>query len=518
MKKRNFNPLAVASLAVAVLLAAASCTKTDELSGVTNKGYNITTLTASCANGSGSSAEAGTAQTKVTYTPSGNIMKVSWHTGDFILLANATQAPGTYVKFNYKGTDGAQSGTFTIEDGKTLSASNGDKIIAYYTALDETDEFTIGGTWPGDGTLIFEGDLLMCNDMTSLSEVPGTGNTQYNDSGLPVIPMYATATYNGGVASLSFAKTCALLKATVTGGAAGSKLSSLYFISKDGGEVREGSLSLSGSSASWTPKSFGYNTRFPFINSKPKFETSFTFYYVIIPQTLSNMMMLFVPDSGTPLYMQLSDSKAFEAGNVYRTEKAGTQVSVLDGSGNLTGTSDVWYLQSGAINYLSTKLADTYASDNTKRITVFDDNNDNYGNSVELTGKLALGTCIFMSRSKLVDNTFSGCTNLAHVDMPLISTIGKNSFKDCTSLTVLNLPAANSVGDYAFEGCTGLTKVILGYYGSHVDTWGTEVFKGVPTGNIDLIVCSSQSGVSGNNMTCGSTTYTFKSITKIQSD
>jgi hypothetical protein len=171
MKKRNFNPLAVASLAVAVLLAAASCTKTDELSGVTNKGYNITTLTASCANGSGSSAEAGTAQTKVTYTPSGNIMKVSWHTGDFILLANATQAPGTYVKFNYKGTDGAQSGTFTIEDGKTLNANNGDKIIAYYTALNESFKEL---TWPGDGTLFFNDGLLMCNDRSSLSEVPGS--------------------------------------------------------------------------------------------------------------------------------------------------------------------------------------------------------------------------------------------------------------------------------------------------------------------------------------------------------
>src|SRR5574344_599272 len=511
MKKRNFNPLAVASLAVAVLLAVASCTKTDELSGVTNKGYNITTLTASCANGSGSSAEAGTAQTKVTYTPSGNIMKVSWHTGDFILLANATQAPGTYVKFNYKGTDGAQSGTFTIEDGKTLNANNGDKIIAYYTALNESFKEL---TWPCDGTLFFNDGLLMCNDRSSLSEVHGSSNTHYSYSEAHCIPIYATATYNGDVASLSFVKTCALLKATVTGGTGGSYLSSLYFISKDGGEVASGKLSLSGSSASWAPQSFGYKG--DTFNSYTDFGTSFTFYYAIIPQTLSNMMMLFVPTSGTPLYMQLSDSKAFVAGNVYRTEKAGTQVSVLGNSGTLTGTSDVWYVkkESGAFSYVDDKLADTYTSDPANRITVIDDYQINL-TDMGLAGHLALETCILLSTSNLGDNTFSGCTNLAHVDVPIASTIGKNSFKDCTSLTVLNLPAAKSVGDYAFEGCTGLTKMILGSSSISITTWGTEVFKGVTTSNIDLIVSKTQNGVSGNDLTCGSTTYTFKSITQI---
>lgn len=60
--------------------------------------------------------------------------------------------------------------------------------------------------------------------------------------------------------------------------------------------------------------------------------------------------------------------------------------------------------------------------------------------------------------------------------------------------------------------------MILGSSSISITTWGTEVFKGVTTSNIDLIVSKTQNGVSGNDLTCGSTTYTFKSITKIQSD
>jgi hypothetical protein len=62
--------------------------------------------------------------------------------------------------------------------------------------------------------------------------------------------------------------------------------------------------------------------------------------------------------------------------------------------------------------------------------------------------------------SRVGDNTFESCTDLAEVDLPKAISIGARAFYDCLSLSTVKLPEAWSIGNYAFQNCR-LTAIEL---------------------------------------------------------
>ena len=59
----------------------------------------------------------------------------------------------------------------------------------------------------------------------------------------------------------------------------------------------------------------------------------------------------------------------------------------------------------------------------------------------------------------LGSNTFSGCTSLSKVELPLVETLGRYCFENCTSLISISLPSVTSIDSNVFQGCTALTSV-----------------------------------------------------------
>jgi hypothetical protein len=53
---------------------------------------------------------------------------------------------------------------------------------------------------------------------------------------------------------------------------------------------------------------------------------------------------------------------------------------------------------------------------------------------------------------------FGGCTALASVNLPYVTSVVSYAFNGCTSLTSIDLPSATSISDNAFNGCTSLAK------------------------------------------------------------
>ena len=70
--------------------------------------------------------------------------------------------------------------------------------------------------------------------------------------------------------------------------------------------------------------------------------------------------------------------------------------------------------------------------------------------------------------TKIRDNLFAGCLNLAHVSLPEgLTSIGKFAFRNCTSLALTSLPEGlRVISSRAFQECTSLTSI---------------TFKGTPT-------------------------------------
>ena len=61
------------------------------------------------------------------------------------------------------------------------------------------------------------------------------------------------------------------------------------------------------------------------------------------------------------------------------------------------------------------------------------------------------------------NHSFSGCTNLAKVDLPeTLINISLYSFFNCASLQSLSIPSnVRLIGDYAFSNCSVLTDIIF---------------------------------------------------------
>ena len=65
--------------------------------------------------------------------------------------------------------------------------------------------------------------------------------------------------------------------------------------------------------------------------------------------------------------------------------------------------------------------------------------------------------------TKIRDNLFADCTNLAHVSLPEgLTSIGEGAFQNCTNLALTSLPEGlTSIGMNAFSGCTNLALTSL---------------------------------------------------------
>lgn len=56
-------------------------------------------------------------------------------------------------------------------------------------------------------------------------------------------------------------------------------------------------------------------------------------------------------------------------------------------------------------------------------------------------------------------HAFYGCTELARVDLPLLTNIGAYAFYGCTALTSVDFPLVTNIETYAFRGCTALARI-----------------------------------------------------------
>ncbi len=119
---------------------------------------------------------------------------------------------------------------------------------------------------------------------------------------------------------------------------------------------------------------------------------------------------------------------------------------------------------------------------------------------------------------------------LTSVDIPGATGIGESSFASCSSLKELSLPSVIEVGDYAFEDCYNLAALEFASAdgaqlesisslcfgdesGVDLQYYALNVFSANPA-NIDLTLGAANADfVSGQTLTVGDTSYTFKSIT-----
>ena len=93
--------------------------------------------------------------------------------------------------------------------------------------------------------------------------------------------------------------------------------------------------------------------------------------------------------------------------------------------------------------------------------------------------------------TKIRDNLYVGCTNLAHVSFSeSLTSIGESAFNSCSNLALTSLPAGvTSIGSGAFYGCSNLALTSLpagvtsiGSYAFSGCTRLTSItFKGTPT-------------------------------------
>lgn len=72
------------------------------------------------------------------------------------------------------------------------------------------------------------------------------------------------------------------------------------------------------------------------------------------------------------------------------------------------------------------------------------------------------------------DYAFSGCSDLATVNVPNITSIGNSAFCECEMLSSIVIPLATSLDNYAFADCSTLEHI----YGPSVVTIGGSVFIG----------------------------------------
>ena len=77
----------------------------------------------------------------------------------------------------------------------------------------------------------------------------------------------------------------------------------------------------------------------------------------------------------------------------------------------------------------------------------------------------------------ILENAFSGCTDLKRIEIPTsVTSIGNTAFFGCSSLASVVIPdSVTSIGNATFQGCSSLTSVSLG---KALVSLGRDAFKG----------------------------------------
>jgi hypothetical protein len=486
-------------------LTATSCAKTDELSGEKNK---LMTINANI--DSGTKAEASLVDgTKVYYTENGDdahhTMSVTWATSDKMFVYDGNANSANFDIFTYAGTDNAKSGKFTGTLASTIT--NGHQI---YAIAQGNESSYYGGSAKINGCGI------------DVSTTQGSYSLLYNQANelRATSYMYAGATYSGdSIPALTFHNAMGAIRVNLP-----SDVWRFYqkirSYSADASICNSAVMEVKGTGTSvypvWTGQTrFGTREIMNWTGNFSFNQSDYRFYFTMLPQTsCKGLTIVLTPDglnvSATAVYYyMLTGTTAIESSKYYVIPASAFKTGALLSNETQRGTSDFWYCdQNPQDARLKTYL--TAVNGNTARnIVVVAEGFTETPAALQDCNRLQ--TFINNDCTALSANMFNGCTNLQNVSIDGVTSLPANAFTGCTSLTHLNLTASsmNTIGDNAFSGCTALTTLKI--Y-QRVYNWGVTVFDGVNTGNVDLYVNTGQTGVSGNTITCGSTTYTFKNI------
>ncbi len=82
------------------------------------------------------------------------------------------------------------------------------------------------------------------------------------------------------------------------------------------------------------------------------------------------------------------------------------------------------------------------------------------GPDLSLPEQVCLGGATFGSYP-IHEYAFYGCSSLASVSMPSVTSIGSYAFYGCSSLASVDMPSVTSIGSYAFSGCISLASVAI---------------------------------------------------------
>ena len=178
---------------------------------------------------------------------------------------------------------------------------------------------------------------------------------------------------------------------------------------------------------------------------------------------------------------------------VFSTNDASTTLTSANANPNVADIVD-----------MLTEFGMTFFASINDNITAVDD---------EVFANVGILTGVIGNNVKTLGNkVFYGCTALTSAQLFNLETIGNSAFKGCTALGAVFFYTVESIGDSAFAGCSALSFVAMGTHFTTPTaiTFGNNVFSGVATGNIDLIISANVLPAPSGNTWNG---YTWRSIT-----
>ncbi|MCI1720180.1 MAG: leucine-rich repeat domain-containing protein [Bacteroidales bacterium] len=518
MKKiftKRYAMAAMAAGAVIMALTATSCAKSDELSETKTdlsgeKGNVITTVRASTG---------GDDQTKVYFTPGdGNIFHVTWHTDDKIHVINDTQNDNT--TFTYNGTDNAKIGEFK----GSLSAKAGDQLFACY--------------YPDPNTTVdWNNNSLTFVPFHSVWKIVPGEKTSASAYSPQRALMYASATAgaNGTIPLFNFKNANAIIKFTFGSPIPASYNATKYLtlLSADGQFPQTGKATvyIEGGETKIKWSNLNYDEYRVSGLSTGYYDFSYSYGNVAIPGTYGPLYCIVSNDlletASNVFYIKTDGKVSLEAGKSYSMNKPMGKAAVLSSSsviGNL-GESEVWINQ---LAVSDTRLRDSLYNVNSRNATVrtkgvtiiqtipasttdvpaifIKANNVSYYDST-------LAAYINNRSNTIPEKMFMNCRALKYVSLEYVKAIPSYTFTNCLGIESLFFPSVTTLADRALAWMPNLTKLRFGSIITDTNwylAFGTVAASGftVP-GNIDLVLKTGQTGVSGNTFNG----ITFKSIT-----
>jgi hypothetical protein len=403
-----------------------------------------------------------------------------------------------------------------------LNASAGNQVYAFYNANGTVDaaKNAISVSYTG---------------ATANDQAIWDGNTTSGDATNNSL-MYAGASVasDNAVPLVTFKNANAIIKSTVTGGTAAQEFKYITVVSGNGMMPIAGTATISGTgdaaTLKWSERTFGaveYHSA-----STLNLSANNTWNQLIIPSmqfynadgtvasTKADIGPIYYLFSDAPLatatkvyYIKTDNTATLVAGKSYGLNKEVQEAAIITPNGTTSVTvSDknkmVWINQApGSLNiYLLGALNLSTAP----RITLIQANTDAWpakAFTYSSTERIySLYEYINNYCTTISESFFDKCENIEYVSLAKVTKLPSGVFYYCGNIKEIFLPKVTSIGSGAFNGCTGLTKLIFGSYITDSD-W-TSMFYNATTTNIDLVLKTGQTGVSGNTFNG----LTFKSI------